>query len=194
VKPGFPRQRRVKLVYADHLNLTGASGLLTNHQYRLNSCFDPDFTSTGHQPMGFDQWGAFYNHYVVLGCSWELSALHSGSSGTMFAAYVSDDTTIPASLLTMVELGAQTVMSNTYMGEPSVLNGDVDVADFLNRDKKAMSSDPDLRALTTGTNPSELVILNVAVQNYSSASHSTQVCLRLVYDVLLLEPRDLTPS
>jgi hypothetical protein len=182
------------MVYADHLNMTGASGLLTNHQFRLNSCFDPDFTATGHQPMSFDQWGLFYNHYVVLGCSWELSAVSSGSSGTMFGAYVSDDSTIPSSLLTMVELGAQSLMANTYMGEPVVLNGSIDVADFLNRDKAAMSSDPELRALTTGANPTELVFLNVAVQNYSGASHSTQVCLRLVYDVLLLEPRDLTAS
>jgi hypothetical protein len=182
------------MVYADHLNLTGASGLLTNHQFRLNSVFDPDYTASGHQPMSFDQWGAFYNHYVVLGCTWELSAISSGGSGTLFGAYVSDDVTVPSSLLTWVELGAQSLMANTYMGEPVVLKGNIDIGDFLNRDRAAMSSDPDLRGLTTGTNPAEVVFLNVAVQNFSLASHASQVCLRLVYDVMLLEPRDLTAS
>jgi len=35
-------------------------------QFRLNDCYDPDYTGTGHQPMGFDQMMAFYSTFRVL--------------------------------------------------------------------------------------------------------------------------------
>lgn len=34
--------------------------------FRLNSLFDPDYSGAGSQPLGFDQWAAFYNRYKVL--------------------------------------------------------------------------------------------------------------------------------
>jgi len=37
--------------------------------YSLNSLFDPDVTGTGHQPMRFDNWKAFYENYIVIGAS-----------------------------------------------------------------------------------------------------------------------------
>lgn len=33
--------------------------------YMANSCYDPDYSGTGHQPMGFDQWMAIYSRYRV---------------------------------------------------------------------------------------------------------------------------------
>lgn len=41
--------------------------LLTHFTYRLNSLYDPEFKLGGGQPMGFDQWAALYNRYVVYG-------------------------------------------------------------------------------------------------------------------------------
>ncbi len=35
-------------------------------QFRGNSCFDPDYTGTGHQPLGFDQFMALYASYRVM--------------------------------------------------------------------------------------------------------------------------------
>lgn len=37
------------------------------HVFSANGVYDPNITGTGHQPMGFDDWIAKYNHYVVLG-------------------------------------------------------------------------------------------------------------------------------
>ncbi len=34
--------------------------------FRANSLFDPDFSGVGSQPLGFDQWAAFYGRYRVL--------------------------------------------------------------------------------------------------------------------------------
>jgi len=35
------------------------------YQFRGNSPYDPDYTSTGAQPPGFDEWSAMYNRYRV---------------------------------------------------------------------------------------------------------------------------------
>lgn len=54
-----------KLKYSDiknMVNVAGSGSLI----FSMNSLFDPDVTGVGHQPLGFDEWGAFYSHYEVL--------------------------------------------------------------------------------------------------------------------------------
>ena len=52
---GFPDRMVTKLRYVDNFNLTGSAGVVGANVFRLNSCFDPDLTGVGHQPMYFDQ-------------------------------------------------------------------------------------------------------------------------------------------
>ena len=64
---GFPDKKLVKLRYVDsNVTLDAGAGLATSHTFVCNSLFDPDFTFTGHQPMGYDQWSAIYERYTVL--------------------------------------------------------------------------------------------------------------------------------
>ena len=66
---------------------------LTSYQFRMNSCFDPDYSSSNqlankgdnnHQPYGFDQWAAQYNNYRVVGstitCTFYNQNLQESSS------------------------------------------------------------------------------------------------------------------
>jgi len=77
---GVPDRLYVKLVYREQLSWTTASGNLGDNVYRGNSIFDPDLTGTGGQPMGFDQWAAFYFSYTVLGSKIEVSSQINGGS------------------------------------------------------------------------------------------------------------------
>ncbi len=55
-----------KLRYCDRLEIDpGASSALGEHFFSCVGLFDPDITGTGHQPMGFDQYMALYDHYQV---------------------------------------------------------------------------------------------------------------------------------
>ena len=65
---GFPMRNIVKHRYADQINVvyTGATGAIP-HKMSANGLFKPNLTGTGHQPMGFDEQMAIYNHYHVLG-------------------------------------------------------------------------------------------------------------------------------
>lgn len=69
---GFPDKLVTKLRYVDSISLAAfTNGGIASNVFRMNSCFDPDLTSTGHQPMYFDQFcgaigSAPYSRYRVL--------------------------------------------------------------------------------------------------------------------------------
>lgn len=69
---GFPDKMVTNLRYVDAINLTGAVGTVGANVFRMNSCYDPDLTGTGHQPMYFDQicgavGSAPYSKFRVIG-------------------------------------------------------------------------------------------------------------------------------
>lgn len=83
LKVGFPKQTTVKLRYITRLTLSPAAGGLTAHSvYRANGPFDPDQSGIGHQPQGYDQWTAFYNHQVVLASKIKATFSISGTDTT----------------------------------------------------------------------------------------------------------------
>lgn len=63
---GFPDSIRTTLKYHQDIGITSASGVVNGNTFRANSCFDPDETGTGHQPMYFDQLAAVYGRYQVV--------------------------------------------------------------------------------------------------------------------------------
>lgn len=63
----FPSNQTYMFRYATSVSLNpGAAGSNALYQFRANDLYDPDFTSTGGQPRGFDQIMAFYNHFTVV--------------------------------------------------------------------------------------------------------------------------------
>lgn len=64
---GFPKTAIVKFRYAAQISINPGLATATEYNFRANDCYDPDVTGGGHQPMGFDQWMAYYDHFVVLG-------------------------------------------------------------------------------------------------------------------------------
>lgn len=61
----FPQRLSCVLRYAQSVNLDAPAGLAAAHLFRANSIFDPDYSTTGHQPYGHDTYQSIYNHYVV---------------------------------------------------------------------------------------------------------------------------------
>lgn len=63
---GFPMSKLVKLRYVEHFTLDYVASI-PEYRFRANSIFDPNYTGTGHQPMGRDQWAELYQRYIVVG-------------------------------------------------------------------------------------------------------------------------------
>jgi len=66
---GIPGRIYAKLRYCEHYTHTHTSGALSSWEFRGNSVYDPDYTYTGHQPSGFDEYSAFYMYYRVKASS-----------------------------------------------------------------------------------------------------------------------------
>lgn len=64
---GFPDKVKVKLRYVEEIRLNPTVGNINQWVGRAISCFDPSFSTVGHQPHYFDQWSAIYSKYTVMG-------------------------------------------------------------------------------------------------------------------------------
>lgn len=64
---GFPTSKLVRFRYVQEIQLNAGVAGIATHLFRANSLFDPDFLLGGHQPMGYNEWMARYNHYTVIG-------------------------------------------------------------------------------------------------------------------------------
>ncbi len=90
----LPDTTFVKLKYNGVVVMTNIAGY-GSYRFAVNSLFDPDITSAGHQPMAYDQWANFYDHYEVMGSKIRVEVLAPSSvnSPTGFAMYPSKDST-----------------------------------------------------------------------------------------------------
>ena len=64
---GFPNSIITTLKYVDTYLLVSTAGAVTYQVMSANGIFDPDLTSTGHQPLYRDNYAAIYDVYTVLG-------------------------------------------------------------------------------------------------------------------------------
>jgi len=120
---GFPTKLQVKHKYVDSNGLNGALGALAVQQFRANGMYDPDYTSTGHQPMYFDQLAAVYDHFTVLKSYLKLT-VHtlSGTSGQLVSVYLNDDTTVtPGTKEARIEQSSAKDVTLTAYGGPQTI-------------------------------------------------------------------------
>jgi hypothetical protein len=73
----FEDRRRVKLMYVENFTRTGV--IADTYAFSGNSVYDPNATGTGHQPRGFDQYGALYEKYRVLSSQITVRAINGNS-------------------------------------------------------------------------------------------------------------------
>lgn len=103
--PAWPDQILVKLRYkGSHVAAfsgTGTSLGIFQHTYAGNSCYDPDVTLAGQQPLGYDNWSGMFKYCVVLASKIEVRA--SQTAG---------DTIINLSVWPMTD--SDTTPDNTY--------------------------------------------------------------------------------
>ena len=89
---GASNQQMVKLIYSDRFSITGTTVGSQQHVFRGNSLFDPDLTSTGHQPLYFDQWATIYNDYLVSASKIELRVENKDSDPALVKIVPSNNT------------------------------------------------------------------------------------------------------
>lgn len=77
---GMPHTYACKLRYCFDQSVDVAVGSYAQQIIRANSCYDPDYTGTGHQPRFFDQLMAMYGKAYVVASTAYIRAMNAGTS------------------------------------------------------------------------------------------------------------------
>jgi hypothetical protein len=200
---GIPRARKVRLRYADYDDLSISVGTTSSIQLAANGLYDPYLSGTGHQPMGFDQMSAFYNHYVVkkARCRASFALTSDPGAGVGWLVYGvtrSDDTTVPTDWRTLVEEGNTNWGFEKFRPRTEFKNFsvtlDIDLSKFFQtKDVQAKDS---LNALVTA-NPADTAIFTIwaawADPN-ETASAGVSVAYHIDFDAQFYEPKNLPAS
>jgi hypothetical protein len=82
-----PSEFRTVLRYSQRIVINNNIGLPNSYLFVGNSVFDPDFSGTGSQPLGFDQLAGLYSRYRVLGSTITVDMM-TPSAGTNQSASI----------------------------------------------------------------------------------------------------------
>ena len=77
VPTGLPSSLFVVLKYSEVIKPT--STITHLQQFLANSCYKPNFTSSGHQPHYFDQYIGLYRRFIVNACGISITATNTGN-------------------------------------------------------------------------------------------------------------------
>lgn len=103
----IPRTKTVKLRYVDIIRLDAAVDSLSTAVYSANSVFSPLASGAAHQPLSFDEWTTFYDHYNVLGSKCTAQFTSTGTvdleDTNIVGIMLKDNTAISAVKTTLLE-------------------------------------------------------------------------------------------
>jgi len=170
---GFPDQLRVVLKYKENDILF--TGIITPSAqvYRLNSCFDPNLTGTGHQPNFFDQLTAVYSQYCVTAAKMKVQIINEGTVEVDSALVYSDANLSTQTVENLSEArwskNNVTGIQNSGKSVSTLSLPTVSIANL--QGEKNLNTDPNNYCLTTA-NPVDPVY---AIFKLSSVDSSTSV-------------------
>lgn len=195
---GFPKRKLVKLVYVDTKQFDVGINAAIGHVFRLNSCFDPDLTGTGHQPYAFDQWSTFYNRYTVIGakitCTFWPNTADAAQSATMCGIEIDRNNSITTNS-TLIQERPHTffkTLGTSTASRPVVISRKLNIAKFFG--EKNILSDDDFTPTNTG-NPFKVahgIVYLINTQGGNPAAVHVQIKIEQI--VVFTDRRDLNGS
>ncbi len=88
---GFPLTLKTTLKYKEAVLLDPSAGQFKTYLFKTNDLYDPNYTGTGHQPMGYDQLAAIYSHYVVTNSRIKVTQITAPANPSVWGVLVSDN-------------------------------------------------------------------------------------------------------
>jgi hypothetical protein len=175
--------------------LTGAVG---GYAFSANGLFDPNFSGTGHQPIGFDQAMIFYTQYCVVRSAIKIYFVNTCAYALNTLMYLSPDGTILSVFDRAVENGLARRMvlpGSNIAGYCSSLELECDVRKYFGcRTNQDLLSNSVMTG-TAAANPAEGVYFVISFQDIGQAASITaELSAEISYDVIFWEPRKATES
>lgn len=191
--PGFPTGLQTKLKYSDIIGITCTSGTPATYSWRGNSVYDPDFTSTGHQPLYYDQLTAIYNRYRVDGCKLKFTACTDGDTPMAVVVVPNDSGEGFATIGSACE--RKFSVERTVTKEFPQLMKTYAASNKIMGMTKDKYRDDDLNSAQYDANPTNIWYWNLITQTVNGSSTGTlRITLCLTYYVSFFEPKQIGQS
>jgi len=192
--PVFPARTTRKLRYATSTSIACTASTVASYVFSCNGLFDPDITSTGHQPMGFDQLMLSYNHYCVTGSKINVAFRNTASVPINVAIRVVADATVSTNADTILEFG----LLNTDICETKNVSGSTRRLTESVSMRKIQGVDDVLDVAemqgTVAANPLEQSYYHVSIWDPQAQGGTVFIDVIIEYVAVFMEPRVLSPS
>lgn len=195
----FPKTMKLMHRYVEQeLTLDPASIVLADYVFSANGLYDPNVTGVGHQPIGFDQMIAIYNHYCVIGSKITVNWIMVDTTATESATVgitLTDSNTALTDAERVIENGhcVYTVITNEGGSKDQAqLTLKASPAKFLGR-FNPMSED-NMKG-SSGANPQEQCYFHVFANSFAGADLTAiRMMVKIEYIAVWLEPKQLVQS
>lgn len=192
---GFPKACKVTHTYIDAISMTCTAGIPAVYRYSANGLYDPNITSTGTQPMYFDQFTALYDQYVVIASKVQFKIIPSTASQPpiLCSVLLNDDTVQASSDPNIIAQGPQ--------GAKLIIPAGANNAYTLTRSfsakkmfKGSVMANTELQG-TVSTNPTEQSYYDLNMRSLdASANCSILVETTITYIAIWKELKDIAGS
>lgn len=193
--PLFPASTARRLRYYDNVFADRTSGSVWGHLFSANGLYDPDITSTGHQPMGFDQMMLSYEHYTVYDATITVQFRNRSSAFAVdVCVWANPNNSVVNDFPRIREFGnyVHEVLSPLGTdGSIKRVSMTLDLAKIIGRQKLL---DSDSCRGDIGANPAEEYYFQVMSWDSNLQNTSVLAEVTLEYTAVFTEPRLLTQS
>lgn len=185
---------RTTLTYSDVISIL-PGGYVGQYTFRGNSCFDPDYTSTGHQPQYFDQMALLYTRYRVYGSKIILTAVNE-QVGSALQITVIPSSEITAFTTSTYPLEHPYAKGMQLLGVGGLITSRVThkmtTQKILGlRAREVLDQD---YSATTSATPSSVWYWQIVAQNLSTENVITTMQVTITYDVEFYDRNVTSPS
>jgi len=201
--PLFPVRKYVKgqLYYEPYVTRTASLGSMAIYNIAANDLYDPNRTSTGHQPIGFDQMMLMYEQFCVIRSHIKVTFINTGTDAARCSIILSPDTSAPPSVTAAMENGllTSTIINgsgdNAGSNRMKTLHLTCDIPKYFGKSYQAILADP-LQSGNISASPGEQVYFQVVVWDPFSSSTDAEVAMDITvsYDTMYWEPKKLASS
>lgn len=179
--PGFSDTMYVRLKYAEEIRLFSGVTSYFTYTFRANSCYDPNYTAGGHQPMYFDQYSAIYSRYRVLGSAIKINAINSSAtSASNLVLQSGTDHSVLTDLTTLLEQSRSHIARTIPIAQryPMRIKSYVSTRKACGLNKKQVF-DEDYSAAVTG-NPNQIWYHNIMASSVDGSTAIDVRCMVLI--------------
>lgn len=183
-----------KFKYATYGTINPALGVPLSIKYRANGMYDPEVAVGGHQPYGFDQMMALFNHFTVVGAKITVRCCNNNSLPLFLATTLRGDSAVPMTTSELLERpGTKSVLMN--VAETSEIVHTFSAQEFFGRPTNVLVGAADYRG-NVAQDPAEQAYFNVfiAPNNPNDDLQLETVHVLIEYTAHLTEPKTLSQS